>query len=107
VEFPTRADLERRINALVADFLDDLEADFPDGVDLGPIMLITETHSPWKGDVPLRRSEAGYTPPDAGIAWRIWCSDWRRWVQLAVLEEALKLYHEPPESSDEDDLDDE
>jgi hypothetical protein len=79
------------LHALIADFLDDLEADHPEGADLGPIMLITEVRNPWEGEVSLRRSEAGYTPSDFQIEFRIWSSEWRWWVKAAMLREAEDL----------------
>jgi hypothetical protein len=114
VDFPRRDELDRRLHALVADFLDDLEADHPEGSDLGPVMLIAETRTPWDGEVPLRRSDAGYTPSDFEVEWRIWCSDWRWWVQAAMLREADDLMRYrgvdstrqvSDESTDEDDSD--
>jgi hypothetical protein len=93
MDTPTRDELERRLNALVADFLDAAEADFPEGFDFGPVMLVAETRTRWDGEVALRRSDGGYVPAaDAAISFRTWCSDWREWVQAELLKEAGELY---------------
>jgi hypothetical protein len=92
VDFPPREEHERRLHALGADF-DYVEADFPEAFDLGPILFVAETRTPWEGDVLLRRGEGGYTlADDIATSWRTWCSDWREWVQTAMLREAQDLY---------------
>jgi hypothetical protein len=102
VEVPARADLERRLHAFIADFLDDLEADEPDGFDLGPMMLIVERRTPWTGEAPLRRIEGGYLPNDFSFAFRMWCTDWRWWMQRALLDEARVAFFGDEESDSND-----
>jgi hypothetical protein len=45
------------------------------------------------GEASPRREEGAYEPAlDLATSFRTWCSDWREWVQLALLRGATGLY---------------
>lgn len=106
---PNREELERRLNALVADFLDSLTEDYEEGFDLGVALILAEVRYPADAerieDLVARRPrpEAQYTP-EAQWHHTVWfrCTDHRDWVQAGLLHEALRLAHDY-DTDDEDD----
>ena len=111
MNIPSRNKLEDRLQALVADMLDELETDYPDGFDLGVVLIGYEVQYPREGSSHLKRSAAGYTPDDDVGTWMsYWCSDHRPWVQRAITDSLYDLarWSAPPvEDADADADDDE
>jgi hypothetical protein len=99
------------MHALVADSLDLLAEDNPDGFDLGVVAFAVEVLRPDAENTWLRREEGGYTPAmDIDYYWAYFCSDHRWWVRKAVFAEADNYYRYPPaldESSGDDEEDSE
>jgi hypothetical protein len=89
MEFPSHERLTVRLNAFVADALDELQRNHPDGFDLGVLGLVYEIVLPREGGLHLKRLESGYTPADDSWSYiGYWCSDHRSWVQEKLFEEA-------------------
>jgi hypothetical protein len=98
MEIPTREQLERRMNALVADHLDLIAETNSEGFDLGVVAFAIEVLYPdertW-----LRREERGYSPPMEVTSYlSTYCSDHRWWIQRAVFQEAYDDYAYPTSS---------
>ena len=107
MEIPKRSDLERRMHALVADYLDDLEQRFPEGFDLGVQVFIGEVHVPTE-TTRLLREEGGYTPgAGVDVRWRTWTSDTGSWVFRSLIREVHDYFeYLPAPVYDDDDEDD-
>jgi hypothetical protein len=78
MNIPTREQLETRMHALVADHLDQIAEQCPEGFDLGVIAFVVEVIYPYPEFVEIRREEGGYWPPsDAATYQSYLCTDWR------------------------------
>jgi len=107
---PTREELETRLQALLADHLDAVASQNPEGFDIGVVALVTEVRYPATVEdveelVRSRgRPEARYTPE---AEWNTYvamgCSDSRNWIQSGILDAALDLLDEPAIEDAEDD----
>ena len=99
---PTRKEIESRLQALLADHLDAVATQNPEGFDIGIVAIVTEVRYPASVDeveelVESRgRPEARYTPE---AEWNTYvamgCSDSRSWIQSGILNAALELLDEP------------
>jgi len=106
-EFPTRDQVERRLHALVADWLDTIARDNQDGFDIGIVGFIGEVSMPDPETTLLRREEGGYTPPlDTDQYTSYYCSDHRWWMKRALFGDAGDYFRFPP-SEDEENGDEE
>jgi len=106
-DFPPREQVERRLHALIADWLDDLAESNSDGFDLGVIGFIAEVVTPDPGYTVLRREEGGYTPEmDTSNYFSYFCTDHRWYIKRAVFGDAGDYFRYPPADSDDDDNDD-
>jgi hypothetical protein len=102
-EFPTREQVERRLHALVADWLDIVAEDNSDGFDVGVVGFIGEVVTPDPEYTVLRREEGGYTPAmDTHNYFSYYCSDHRWYIKRAIFGDAGDYFRYPPADSDED-----
>jgi hypothetical protein len=95
---PTRAEVEARLQALLADHLDHIAKQNPEGFDIGVAAIVTEVRYPAEVEdieAIIRgrpRPEALYTP---AAEWRQYvsfvCSDSRAWIQYGLLRAALEV----------------
>jgi len=109
-EFPAREQLERRLHALVADWLDFLAKDNSSGFDLGVVGFIGEVVTPDPDYTVLRREEGGYTPEmDTDYYFSYYCSDHRWYIKRAIFRDAAEHFQYSPvnESDRDEDEDDE
>jgi hypothetical protein len=107
---PTRQEIESRLQALLADHLDAVATQNPEGFDIGVIAIVTEVRYPASVEeveelVESRgRPEAFYTPE---AEWNTYvamgCSDSRNWIQGGILNAALDLLDEPAIDVDDED----
>jgi hypothetical protein len=108
MEIPSREELERRLHALIADQLDILERDNPEGFDVGVAAFAIEVIYPDPEDTWIRREEGKYFPPvDTYSYWFYYCTDHRLWVKKAVFRTAHESYEYPQDSPDGDEGNDE
>ena len=104
MDTPTRAQLENRLHALIADHLDALEAQNPEGFDLGVVAEAWEVLTADPNAVSLNRADAAYTPGwDVDYHFSYFCSDHRWWVREAMFREAHNYYQYPPSNSSTED----
>lgn len=101
-----REEVELRINALVADFLDAREASADRELDLGTFAIVAEIKERSTPDEindlveSRQRPEAGYTP-EAEWSQSMWyrCSDVRDWIAAGLFRRAMLIaegdYDEP------------
>jgi hypothetical protein len=102
-DFPAREQVERRLHALVADWLDIVAEGNSDGFDLGVVGFIAEVVTPDPEYTILRREEGGYTPPmDTNSYFSYYCSDHRWYIKRAIFGDAGDHYRYPPADSDDD-----
>jgi hypothetical protein len=103
-EFPEREQVERRLHALVADWLDIVAKDNSDGFDLGVVGFIGEVVTPDPEYTVLRREAGGYTPEmDTSYYFSYYCSDHRWYIKRAVFGDAGDYFQYPPDDSDGED----
>ena len=98
MNIPTREQLETRMHALVADHLDQIAQQCPEGFDLGIIAFVVEVMFPDPETAEgVRREEGGYWPPspDALTYQHVLCTDRRAWVAERVLRNAYELVVQP------------
>jgi hypothetical protein len=108
-----REQTEKRLNALVADFLDSREGSADRELDLGVFAIVAEvrersTHEEISELLEQRkRPEVGYTP-EAEWTQSLWyrCSDVRGWIASGLFRRAMQIadgdYDEPDDSEDPD-----
>jgi len=93
-----REQVERRINALVADFLDSREASADRELDLGTFAIVAEIKERSTPDEindlveTRKRPEARYTP-EAEWTQSMWyrCSDVRGWIASGLFRRAMQI----------------
>jgi hypothetical protein len=84
------------MHALIADELDIIEEDNPEGFDIGVVAFAIEVITPDPENTWVRREEGRYFPPaDTDGYWSYYCSDYRRWVKTAVFRDAYNFYEYP------------
>ena len=106
MDTPTRAELEKRLHAFIADHLDHLEAQHPEGFNLGVIGDVWEVLTPDPDHVSLSRVDAGYTPGwDVDYHFSYYCTDHRWWVMAAIFRKAHEYYEYSSSSSSTEDSD--
>jgi hypothetical protein len=94
----SREQVEQRLQAFIADFIDAMEEDVDGEIDLGTFAFVAEVkerRTPEElSDVldSRRRPEVGYTP-EAEWTGSLWyrCSDLREWVAAGLLRRAMKV----------------
>ena len=93
-----REQVEQRLQAFIADFIDAMEEDADREIDLGTFAFVAEIkerRTPEEINEVLdsrRRPEVGYTP-EAEWADSLWlrCSDLRNWVAAGLLRRAVRV----------------
>src|SRR5437899_12703480 len=106
-----REQTEKRLNALVADFLDAREGSADRELDLGAFAIVAEIRERCTPDEisdlleQRKRPEVGYTP-EAEWTQSMWyrCSDVRDWIAYGLFRRAMQIadgdYDDPDEAEE-------
>jgi hypothetical protein len=95
VAFAGQEELERRLLALIRDYIDNADSEeiYNDGWEIDEVTLVMKIREPPPDDEALASWDGGSSP---GWAEHVtWTTTARSdWIRLAMLEEALRMFHD-------------